>query len=94
MADARARQVGRGSRAATRLESGRLTIAAPTDQVGLIAGRLGVPFIDLLPPFQAATTAGGGPFYFDFDKHWNPRGHAVAAQAIGDALIQSGLAGR
>jgi len=77
-----------------RLETGRLSISAPTDQLGQIAGRLDVPYVDLLPSFQAANAAGGGPFYFDFDKHWNPQGHSVAAQTIGDALIQAGLAGR
>ena len=74
-----------------RLSSGRLQITAPTDQLGQIASRLGVPYIDLLPPFQEATAAGGGPYYFDFDKHWNPDGHAVAAQAIADALRRLGL---
>lgn len=80
--------------ASARLESGRLTISAPTDQVGAIAGRLGVPYIDLLPTLQQAKASGGGPFYFDFDKHWNPAGHTVAAQAIADSLARLGLLGR
>jgi hypothetical protein len=77
-----------------RLNTGRLQITYPTDKVGEIAATLGVPYIDLLPPLQAATEAGGGPYYFDFDKHWNPDGHALAARAIGEALTRAGLVGR
>jgi hypothetical protein len=77
-----------------RLNNGRLAITAPTDQLGEIASRLGVPYIDLLPPFQAATQAGGGPFYYDFDKHWTAAGHDVAARAIGNALRKLGVDGR
>ncbi|MGE3272508.1 MAG: hypothetical protein AB7P40_27430 [Chloroflexota bacterium] len=80
--------------ASARLDSGRLQIPAPTDRLGVIAARVGVPYIDLLPPLQAATATGGGPFYYDFDKHWNAEGHRVAAEAISQALIQQGLAGR
>jgi lysophospholipase L1-like esterase len=80
--------------ASARLDSGRLQISAPTDQLGTILDRLGVPYVDLLPPFQAATAAGGGPYFFDFDKHWNPQGHAVAAQALADALRRLGADGR
>jgi lysophospholipase L1-like esterase len=72
--------------ASARLDSGRLQISAPTDQLGTIVDRLGVPYIDLLPPFQQAAASGGGPYYFDFDKHWSPQGHALAAHVIADAL--------
>jgi lysophospholipase L1-like esterase len=80
--------------ASARLDSGRLQITAPTDQLGQIAGRLETPYIDLLPVLQDETAAGGGPFYYDFDKHWNAAGHAVAARAIAEALIRQGLVGR
>jgi len=65
----------------TRLDSGRLQIATPTNRVGTIAQRLGVSFIDLLPAFQRAVVE-GQPLYYDFDKHWTAAGHAVAADAI------------
>ena len=68
-----------------RLDSGRLRIESPTDTVGTIVSRLGVSFIDLLPPLQAAV-AEGTPLYFDFDKHWTAAGHAVAARAIHEGL--------
>jgi lysophospholipase L1-like esterase len=80
--------------ASPRLDRGLLAIEAPTDRLGAIANGLGVPYVDLLPVFQAATAAGGGPHYYDFDKHWTAAGHAVAAHAIGEALIAAGLAGR
>jgi hypothetical protein len=74
-----------------RLEAGRLTISAPTDRLGAITRRLNVLFVDLLPAFEHAGAAGGGPFYYDFNKHWTAAGHAVAASAIADALQSSGL---
>lgn len=69
----------------TRLSSGRLQITAPTDQLGVIADRLGVPYINLLPVFEAAF-AQNPRLYYEFDKHWTAAGHAVAAQAIEKAL--------
>ncbi|HYU21024.1 MAG TPA: SGNH/GDSL hydrolase family protein [Chloroflexota bacterium] len=77
-----------------RLSSGRLDAAAPTDQLGAIARQLGVPYVDLLPPLQQATSGGIGPLYYDFDKHWTATGHAVAAGAIERALREWGLDGR
>jgi hypothetical protein len=80
--------------ASPRLDRGQLKIEAPTDRLGTIANGLGVPYVDLLPAFQAAAAAAAGPYYYDFDKHWTAAGHAVAARAIGDALVAAGLAGR
>ncbi len=70
----------------SRLASGQLTPQAPTDQLGIVAARLGVPYIDLLPPLREAHAQGNALIYFDFDKHWTPAGHTVAARAIEQAL--------
>jgi hypothetical protein len=79
--------------ASARLDSGRLQISAPTDQLGAIVNRVGAPYVDLLPPFQQAAANGGGPYYLDGDKHWTASGHAVAAGALADALHHLGLDG-
>jgi hypothetical protein len=83
-------ELQRGNPRSNRLASGRLQIEAPTNRLGVIADRLGVPFINLLPPLQAAS-ADGTLLYFDFDKHWNVAGHAVAARAIDELLREGGL---
>ena len=66
-------ELRRGNPSSNRLASGRLQISAPTDRLGTIADRLGVPYVNLLPPLQRAS-ADGTRLYFDFDKHWNPAG--------------------
>jgi hypothetical protein len=78
-------ELERSNPRSSRLDSGRLRIEAPTQAVGAIAARLGVSFVDLLPPLQAAV-ADGVPLYFAFDKHWTATGHAVAARAIHQGL--------
>jgi hypothetical protein len=78
-------ELQRSNPRSNRLDSGRLRIEAPTQTAGVIATRLGVSFVDLLPPLQAAV-AEGVPLYFDFDKHWTAAGHAVAARAIHQGL--------
>ncbi|MCC6176824.1 MAG: SGNH/GDSL hydrolase family protein [Chloroflexi bacterium] len=77
-----------------RLASGRLQIDSPTNTLGGIVADLGVPYVDLLPAFREAADAGGGPYYLEFDKHWTPAGHAVAAGAIERGLRELGLAGQ
>ena len=47
-----------------------------------------ISFIDLLPLFGAAPD--GDALYFEDDKHWSSRGHAVAAAAIAQRLDQRG----
>jgi hypothetical protein len=80
--------------AGNRLASGRLSISAPNDHVGAIADRLGVRYIDLLPPLKRAAEAGADRLYYDFDEHWTAEGHAVAASAVEQALREWNLAGR
>jgi hypothetical protein len=83
-------ELQRGNPRSNRLASGRLQIDAPTNRLGVIADRLGVPFVNLLPSLQAASVD-GTRLYFDFDKHWNAAGHAAAARAIDLALRERGL---
>jgi hypothetical protein len=83
-------ELTRGNPSSNRLASGRLQITAPTDRLGAVADRLGVPYINLLPPFQQATAA-GEHLYLDFDKHWTPAGHQTAANAIAQALRERRL---
>jgi hypothetical protein len=83
-------ELQRGNPRSNRLASGRLQIEAPTDRIGMIADRLGVPFVNLLPPLREAF-AEGVPLYFEFDKHWNRAGHAVAARALDRAIRKANL---
>lgn len=41
----------------------------------------GIEQVDLLAPLRAAA-ARGEQVYFDFDTHWTPRGHEIAAQVL------------
>lgn len=51
-----------------------------------IAGRHGIPFLDLHPVFAADWAKNQKRFEYRSDAHWNEHGHAVAAAAIADAL--------
>ena len=79
--------------AGTRLADSRLDAAYPTNQLETISQRLGVHYVDLLPPLRQASAGSSVPLYYDFDKHWTAAGHAVAAQAVEQALRQWGLTG-
>lgn len=78
-------EISRGNPNSNRLRNGRLQITAPTDQLGMILDRIGVPYVNLLPPFETAFQQ-NPRLYYEFDKHWTAAGHAVAAQAIDQAL--------
>jgi len=65
-----------------------LTVALVPATDARVAQRLGdicrterIPFIDLAPAFSSARDV-----LLPFDRHWNARGHAVAARAVADAL--------
>jgi hypothetical protein len=78
-------EISRGNPNSNRLKSGRLNIEAPTDQLGTILDHINVPYINLLPPFEAAFTQ-TQHLYSPIDKHSTAAGHAVAAAAIDRAL--------
>ncbi|MDU0342997.1 alginate O-acetyltransferase AlgX-related protein [Bosea rubneri] len=51
-----------------------------------MAGRHGIPFLDLHPVFAADWARNQKRFDFRSDAHWNEYGHAVAGAAIAEAL--------
>lgn len=60
--------------------------SALTDAVSEMAGRLGIPCLDLFPAFRAA---GAGRLYLrGGDNHWNPAGQALAARLMADLILQ------
>jgi hypothetical protein len=59
-------------------------------RVESIAGRLGVPMVDLTRPLARAGSL-LAPTYYQTDSHWNPRGQDVAAQALAEFLATRGL---
>jgi hypothetical protein len=55
------------------------------DAVQMVAARLGVPFLDLTPAFQAGAER-GEVLYYVYDTHWNQAGHDLAGRTIADYL--------
>jgi hypothetical protein len=89
--EAWAEELRKGNPRSDGLDSGRLTIDAPTTHLGEVALRLGVPYVDLLPPLRSAYPT-HKPLYYDVDKHWTANGHVVAAQVVAQELRSRGLA--
>jgi hypothetical protein len=67
----------------------RATVLARLDNqrkaVRFLAQDLGLVFIDLLPPLQAAL-GGGEALYYPYDSHWSALGHQVAGESVAAAL--------
>ncbi|MBI1902368.1 MAG: hypothetical protein HYS13_14805 [Planctomycetia bacterium] len=59
--------------------AGELDLELPQRQLGVFAQRRGVPMLDLLPHFRAAT----GPVYARNQLDWNDEGNGLAAEVIG-----------
>jgi hypothetical protein len=74
-----------------RLRQGLLELDSPNQQLAAIAGRYGLPLLDLLPMLQRES--GGDPkrFYFQTDQHWNRDAHALAARELEQFLVERGL---
>jgi hypothetical protein len=51
---------------------------------------LRILYVDLLPVFREKA-ATGEQLYFDYDGHWNTKGHLLAARQIHEFLIKEGL---
>ena len=52
---------------------------------------LGIDLIDLLPDFRKAAREEGVELFRQSDKHWNPAGHALAAEKVVSALMERKL---
>ena len=50
----------------------------------------GIPTLDLLPSFEKAA-AEGAQLHLRHDGHWTEQGHALAAAALTDFLVDNGL---
>jgi lysophospholipase L1-like esterase len=61
----------------------------PNQRLLAFAERQGIPLLDLLPVLREHRQE---RLYWDGDgEHWEPRGHAVVAEATADFLVQHGL---
>lgn len=63
-----------------------LTDTTFSDRLQAFGRQEHVAVLDLLPMLRTAAASDGPPLYFARDGHWTPRGHALAAAAIADAL--------
>jgi hypothetical protein len=81
----------RGMIGEARVRRGRAELDAPNQQLAAIAGRFGLPLLDLLPTLQRES--GGDPrrFYFQTDQHWNRDAHALAGRELERFLVERGL---
>src|SRR5262249_11078667 len=51
----------------------------------------GIPYVPVLQRLREHLQATGNDGYYAWDTHWNAEGHAVAAQAIDQELVELGL---
>lgn len=62
------------------------------EMVGRLSRAHGFEFIDLESPLKSYSQRSGQPVAFESDYHWNAAGHAVAANALMDAMRRRRLA--
>ncbi|MEE8277850.1 MAG: hypothetical protein V3R89_03930 [Thermoanaerobaculia bacterium] len=72
------------------LEPGALDPQRPTRVFSEMLERVGIPWLDLTAPIAAAL-AGGETIYYQRDRHWTARGHALAARHLARFLWERGL---
>jgi hypothetical protein len=72
---------------------GPLCLERPVAQRRLagVLARLDIGWVALLPAFRRAAGKDGGVLFRSGDRHWNARGHALAAEIVAGALIERGL---
>ena len=75
-----------------RVASRQFAQDVPNRVLGEIIGKMGVPYVDLLPIMANAPTS--EPLFFPIDSHWTPAGHALVADAVQAKLREIGLDGR
>jgi hypothetical protein len=83
-------------RAADRARFGELCLeeAIAYRRLSGLLTRLGIEMIDLLPGFRRVAAEHEEPLFRRGDRHWNPHGHALAAELVSAALIERGLVRR
>jgi lysophospholipase L1-like esterase len=50
-----------------------------------------IPYVPIIPRLRAHVEATGNDGYYAWDPHWNAEGHAVAAEALSQGLVELGL---
>lgn len=60
----------------------------PSRLLGEATSRLGVPYLDLLPPLRQAIVSGGGDQFYPRNTHWTAAGQRTVARAV-DAFLAS-----
>jgi len=66
-----------------------------TSVVEAFARKHGIPYLDLVPAFRRAAhdpaTGARVDLHYRRDRHWNARGHQVAARALAKMLVERGI---
>ncbi len=73
------------------LQDTQLVRDLPQQKLAAWSAQSGATLVDLYPAFVRA--AQSQTLYYHTDPHWNPAGHALAAQEIRAALVQDGIFG-
>lgn len=60
-----------------------------TEVLAGIAGRRGIPYVDLFGPFREA--GAGRLYYREPETHWNTEGQDLAARVVGEFVLSRGL---
>jgi hypothetical protein len=68
-----------------------LQLDKPQRAMGEIATRLQIPVIDLLPVFRQRMAESDASLYVEWDGHWNSAGHRLAAEAVAEGLLRTGV---
>lgn len=66
-------------------EADKVYSGRPQELIEAFGRANGIPVVNMLPEFQEAARS-TFPLYFDFDGHWLPAGHKVAASSLYKAL--------
>jgi lysophospholipase L1-like esterase len=64
---------------------------APNKRLKPIAASLGVPYLDPTPAFRAEYEKSNEPLHFQYDIHWNEKGHALMAELLYRFLVDEHL---
>jgi len=65
-----------------------LSLEAPERRLAALAAAESLRYVPLLDDFRAEAVRTGAPLYVNWSRHWNERGHALAAGALDRAVIQ------